>query len=96
MSDRSLRSLVVVAYDISDDKRRSRAAKVLLSYGGRVEASVYELWLTMREIEKMRHALTRVVKDGDLVRCYTLCDACVKRVRSTTLDAPKDEIAFFA
>ena len=90
------RSLVIVAYDISDDKRRARAAQTLLRFGARVEASVYELWLTAREIEKMWHSLTRVVKDGDLVRCYTVCDACVKRVRSTTLSAPKDEIAFFA
>lgn len=96
MSDRNPRSLVVVAYDISDDKRRGRAAKTLLSYGARVEASVYELWLTPREIEKMWHALTRVVKEGDLVRCYTVCDACVRRVRSTSLSTPKDEIAFFA
>jgi len=90
------RSLVIVAYDISDDKRRARAAQTLLRFGARVEASVYELWLTSREIEKMWHGLSRVVKDGDLVRCYTICDACVKRIRSTTLSAPKDEIAFFA
>lgn len=96
MASRSPRSLAIVAYDISDDKRRARAAKTLLSFGARVEASVYELWLTPIQIEKMWHALTSIVKDGDLVRCYTLCDACVRRIRSTTLSAPKDEIAFFA
>lgn len=90
------RSLVVVAYDISDDKRRTRAAQVLLSYGARVEASVYELWLTAREIEKMWHDLSRTVKDNDLVRCYTICDGCVRRVRSNHLSDPKDDIAFFA
>ena len=96
MTRQSDRSLVIVAYDISDDKRRARAAKILLSFGARVEASVYELWLTPIQIEKMWHAISGAVKDGDLVRCYTICDACVRRTRSTTLSAPKDEIAFFA
>jgi CRISPR-associated protein Cas2 len=90
------RSLVVVAYDISDDKRRARAAQLLLSYGARVEASVYELWLTARQIEKMWHGLARLVKDGDLVRCYTVCEACVRRVRSNSIATPKDDIAYFA
>lgn len=96
MTSQNTRSLVIVAYDISDDKRRARAAKILLGFGARVEASVYELWLTSVQIERMWHALSRTVKDGDLVRCYTVCDACVRRTRSTTLTAPKDEIAFFA
>lgn len=90
------RSLVVVAYDISDDKRRARAAQILLSYGARVEASVYELWLTSRDMEKMWHALLRATKQGDLVRCYSLCAGCTKRIRSYGLDAPEEEIAFFA
>jgi CRISPR-associated endonuclease Cas2 len=71
-------------------------AQLLLSYGARVEASVYELWLTSRQVEKMWHDLTRVAKDGDLVRCYIVCEACEHRVRSITLSAPKDDIAFFA
>lgn len=90
------RSLVVVAYDISDDKRRTKAAKVLLSFGARVEASVYELWMTPREVEKMWHRLTAATKEGDLVRCYVLCDGCVRRIRSRTLEKPQEEIAFFA
>lgn len=90
------RSLVVVAYDITDDKRRVRIAQLLLSFGARVEASVYELWLTKRDLENMWHRITREAQQGDLIRCYVLCDGCVRRVRSRGLDAPKEEIAFFA
>jgi CRISPR-associated protein Cas2 len=90
------RTLVVVAYDISDDKRRARVAQMLLSYGARVEASVYELWLTGREIEKMWHDLSRTVKESDLVRCYSVCERCVGRVRSNCLSKPQDDVAFFA
>lgn len=90
------RSLIVIAYDIGDDRRRAKLAQLLLGYGARVEASVYELWLTAREVEKLWHDLTQMVKDSDIVRCYTLCDTCVRRVRSSNLSAPHDPIAFFA
>lgn len=90
------RSLTIVTYDISDDSRRTKMAQLLLRYGARVEASVYELWLTARQIEKMWHDLTRLTREGDLVRCYIMCETCARRVRSVTLTAPKDAIAFFA
>ena len=34
---------VVVAYDIPDDRRRTRVAKVLEDYGDRVQYSVFEM-----------------------------------------------------
>lgn len=35
----------VVCYDISDDTRRQRVARLMLTYGQRVQRSVYEVWL---------------------------------------------------
>ncbi|MBV9282961.1 MAG: CRISPR-associated endonuclease Cas2, partial [Chloroflexi bacterium] len=46
------RSLVVIAYDISEDRVRSRVANTILSYGGRIQGSVYEVWITDRQLER--------------------------------------------
>lgn len=43
-------SLYVVAYDISDDKRRERVARVLLHYGERMQRSVYQVVLEPDEV----------------------------------------------
>lgn len=42
-------SLYIAAYDISDDYRRDRVARVLLRFGHRLQRSVYEVWLEMDE-----------------------------------------------
>lgn len=93
-SNSGKRSLIVVTYDISDDRRRTRVAEVLLSFGGRVQGSVYELWLDDRRLERMWDAVGKLVTNDDLVRCYVLCGACEGRVRSYGMDAPGDPVVF--
>jgi CRISPR-associated protein Cas2 len=89
------RSLVVVAYDIPDDRRRQRVANTLLGFGARIQGSVYELWLTPREIERMWHKVSLQVGEDDLLRCYTLCAECHERTRSHNMARPEREVAFF-
>mgnify|MGYP001374613330 CR=1 FL=1 len=92
--DRSTRSLVVVAYDISDNRRRGKVAATLLSFGARIQGSVYELWLDERRLERMWAAVGRLIVADDLVRCYILCAACETRIRSYGMDAPEDALTF--
>lgn len=84
------RRLAVVAYDISSNRRRARIANTILSYGGRIQGSVYEVWVTDRQLERLWGSLCRQVEQGDLVRLYLLCGACVERVRSYGHDEPAD------
>lgn len=88
--------MVVVAYDIPDDRRRDRVAKVLLRFGGRIQGSVYELWLDERKLERMWAAVGERVGADDLVRCYILCSACERRIRSLGMERPEDPVAFIA
>ena len=88
------RTLTVVAYDITEDRRRSRVANCLLSYGGRVEASVYELWLTTRQLERMWEEVLKLIDKTDLVRCYTLCGSCKPKIRSHAIVAPAEPVVF--
>lgn len=87
------RRLVVVAYDISSDRRRARIANTILSYGGRIQGSVYEVWVTDRQIERLWGSLCRQAERGDLLRAYLLCGACVGRVRSYGHDDPANSPA---
>jgi CRISPR-associated protein Cas2 len=84
----------VVSYDIRDDRRRTRVAETLLGFGARIQASVYELWLEERALERMWVAVGREVAAEDLVRCYVLCAGCVRRARSYGMAMPEEKEVF--
>ena len=84
---------MVVAYDISNNRRRTRLHKTLLSFGTPVQYSVFECLLDKKGQARMRKAITDVIKPRkDQVRTYYLCKACVKRTEITSgtdvLDEP--------
>lgn len=71
---------MVVAYDISDDRRRNKAAEVLEHYGRRVNYSVFECELKKGEIRRMKRELENVIDvKKDVVKYYYLCKACVPK-----------------
>lgn len=47
-------SQYIASYDISDDRRRNRVARVLLGYGFRVQRSVYQVYVEPHEIEDLQ------------------------------------------
>lgn len=71
---------VVVAYDISDDKRRNKVAKCLQGYGERVNFSVFECILKQGPFARMKKELKELVKHKeDNIRIYLLCKDCIKK-----------------
>lgn len=82
---RSLRSskkiFGLVAYDVTDDKRRNRLHKSLKGYGYPVQLSVFEYLLFESELEEMTKAIKRIVDmKEDSVRIYIFCASCEKKV----------------
>ncbi len=73
---------VVVSYDISDDKRRNRVRMELYNWGVRVQYSVFECNLSPKQIERMEKRLKRIIKEGDSLRIYVLCNDCINRIRT--------------
>ncbi len=68
---------VIVAYDISDNKRRERLRKSLMRFGISIQKSVFECDLTIRQIEKMQRVICSIIKVGtDNVRYYQICKTC--------------------
>ena len=76
---------IVVAYDIPDDRRRTRLHKALKHFGTPVQESVFECHLTPRQLDGMKRVIAGVI-DGraDHVRFYYLCEACHRRNEATS------------
>lgn len=83
-------SLVLVVYDIPDDKRRLRLSKFLEGYGRRVQLSVFECFLTLEEMRKLHQALkNRVNEAEDNVRMYWITAESVPRTLTLGSDMPQ-------
>lgn len=68
---------ILVVYDISNDRRRTRLHKRLKDFGTPVQYSVFECILSAKEIQKMKIAVTKVIKPRlDHIRYYELCSNC--------------------
>jgi CRISPR-associated protein Cas2 len=73
---------VVIAYDVSEDKRRDQVVKVLKEYARRVQKSVFEADdLPNTTYLRMRSRLEGLIDPStDSIRYYSLCAACVDRI----------------
>lgn len=73
-----MKQFLVVAYDIAEDRRRQKIAKLLVQYGLRCNESVFECLLSEPKIRKMQHQLTKLADPGeDIILYYYLCKPCV-------------------
>ena len=67
------RHLYVFCYDISNDRRRRRVARVLEEIGLRVQESVFECWLGAGEESRRAKELLRLIDPrDDLLTWYRL------------------------
>lgn len=67
-------SLLLVCYDIPDNRRRNRVARLLESHGERVQRSVFECDLDTRRQARLRDRLMAMIDpDEDKLRFYNLC-----------------------
>jgi CRISPR-associated protein Cas2 len=83
---------IVVSYDITDNKRRSRIAKALKGYGFRVQDSVFECHPDEREYEEMKKELEKLaLKEDDSLRYYQLCGNCQLKVQVVGIGEVTDE-----
>lgn len=70
------RAFYLISYDIPNDRHRLRIAHLLEGYGERVQYSVFEVWLTEKQLAHIKKALAREVEEGGSVRIYFLCASC--------------------
>lgn len=87
---------IIVSYDISNDKRRTKAAKTLEDFGKRVQYSVFECRLLPAEIEKLKKRLKPFVREAqDTIRFYFLGADDVRRTVVIGAGKVTEEKTFF-
>jgi CRISPR-associated protein Cas2 len=86
------RTLYVVAYDIPNDRRRTRVHKTLSGFGKWTQYSLFECFLSDKELILLRSKLGRQLDPKkDSVRFYALCAACVSKVETVGSPRPAEE-----
>lgn len=79
--------LVLIVYDIPDDKRRQKLATFLEGHGRRVQFSVFECFISHSVMKKLYTQIKRRVKpDEDNVRFYWIAADCLPK--AMTIGSP--------
>jgi CRISPR-associated protein Cas2 len=76
-----MNQLIIVSYDITDDQKRARVAKILKDYGSRVQYSVFECRISEKQLDDLKNRLTKAIDlKEDSIRFYSLCQECIKKI----------------
>jgi CRISPR-associated protein Cas2 len=83
----------VIAYDISEDRRRAQVAAVLQAYGDRIQRSVFLCTAESDRIAEIRSRVAGLIKpETDSVYVFRQCAACWDAVgihgQATVADEP--------
>ena len=85
----------VIAYDIPDDKRRTKIHKLLLGFGAWTQYSLFECFLSRKDLAVLRVRLAEyVIVTEDSVRFYPLCADCVSKVETVGGSLPREPSIF--
>lgn len=87
----------VVSYDISNDTRRRRLARLLGRHGSRVQRSVFECELDERKLEQLSERIRDEITGSERgnVRVYRICGRCESRAFGLgAVDRPDEHQAF--
>lgn len=72
---------VVIAYDITKTKTRTRVVKKVLKYGGRINLSVFECMLTDSQFKRLQEEIAKLIDSAtDQIAYYTLCVDCFSKI----------------
>jgi CRISPR-associated protein Cas2 len=78
------KKFTIIAYDITEDKKRDKVAKLLELYGTRRNKSVFECMVSEAQLKKIRAELPQLIDSAtDTVLIYRICMDCY--VKSETL-----------
>jgi CRISPR-associated protein Cas2 len=85
----------VIAYDIPDDRRRTKIHKILSGFGTWTQYSLFECFLSKKELVLLKSKLAKHIKETqDSVRFYPLCAACLDKVETVGGQPPTEDIVF--
>ena len=84
---------IAVAYDVSDDTNRRRVYQTLQRYGAWQQYSVFELEVSKTERVELEDELESQIdpSDGDRIRIYRLCSACLDATTDLGSEPPDEQ-----
>ncbi|MEM1725493.1 MAG: CRISPR-associated endonuclease Cas2 [Thermoplasmata archaeon] len=72
----------LIAYDISDDKKRAKVMSALLAYGNRVQYSVFEVILTDSQLKHLIDFFKEEINPKrDSIRIYRIGEETIKKAK---------------
>jgi CRISPR-associated protein Cas2 len=85
----------IVAYDIPDDRRRTKIYKVLTGFGTWTQYSLFECFLSKKDFIQLKAKLAKHIEGTkDSIRFYPLCANCLDRVETVGGQPPAEEMLF--
>ena len=71
----------MVAYDVTDNKRRRKVVKILEQVGTRINFSVFECMVTELQYRHLRNDLLEVIDSAeDKIVYYPICLKCYEKL----------------
>ncbi len=64
----------LVIYDIRNDKRLKKVAKVMEQYGLRVQKSVFEMDCSEKILNELRKKVSKLIEEEDYVVYFKICE----------------------
>lgn len=76
--------MLIIAYDFTDNKTRSRFSKFLKKYGGKIQYSIYEIRNSQRVLQNILNEIElkykKSFKNTDSVLIFQMCEGCKKKI----------------
>jgi CRISPR-associated protein Cas2 len=88
--------MVVVVYDIPDDKRRVRLSNFLEGHGRRIQWSVFECFISLDEMRQLHEKVKKLVKaEEDNVRFYWIPTEAASAVLTIGSSKPEEPPKYY-
>ncbi len=80
--------LYLIAYDLSNNRRRTKLHKTLCGFGKWTQFSMFECFLNETEMVALRARIDQIIdRTKDNIRIYHICPNCQKKAE--TIGSPK-------
>ncbi len=70
------KKLILIIYDIIDNKKRTKFSKLMEGYGNRIQKSAFEAKLTHKQYNKLLSEIPKFCGEKDSIRVYKLTGKC--------------------
>jgi len=84
--------LYLIAYDIPNDKRRTKLHKTLCGFGTWTQYSFFECFLNDKELVTLRARINQIINpEEDNIRIYHICQSCQNKTETIGSSPPAED-----